>query len=282
MSGGGGESRHWTQSKVRLASHYQRDSDFHADWYGQIATNTKRWSDRIQISTGILGLLVGVDGVLITFGNNNGDTPFWVKVLIIVGGFLISALLTVAGVFRLEETSQCASRTSTSFQNLARNINHQLMLDASERTNGREFLKSTYAEISTLLLTAPRVNSLFKPTKRPYHYQDNQSEISAIHSSEIVTPMGTTAVFQGLVNDTWAPRPAERTVSSNVLDTVHKDLFPDSDDEEQAPANGAADPHTPKNTHMVAPVPPRAPPTNAPAPRGPPRQMRLASELPMG
>lgn len=153
----GGPNR-WTPDLEAAARRTMNQASGYAWMYDQMVVRAKKWGGVLSSVAGVLGGLVGTEGLVSAFASDSGAPP-WVGVATAVVGYLIVVALTLdKKTWRLDDVRAESLAAQVSFAQLSRGVMLQLALAPSDRQDAGEFVKGILNEIETMKLSSPTID----------------------------------------------------------------------------------------------------------------------------
>ena len=155
-SSGSDDVRHWNpdiDAMVRGVARRHSACGWIHDW---MATDAKRWGNRLTISNGVLGGVVGSIGL--AFGAR-GAPPAWAAFTSAGVGFIVSVVAAVTNAWKLPEEQAANTALAAAHLAAARAIGGVLARDPADRPDAVEHLSGVLEEFTRLRDGAPPFSS---------------------------------------------------------------------------------------------------------------------------
>jgi hypothetical protein len=140
-----------------IARRTMRQANGYAWMYENMAFSAKRWSDLLNIASGVLGGIVGTSGVVSIV--TDSSAPLWARIVQVVLGFLVSVVAALTATWRLSETQMDDVLTQVSYATLAKDLMWQLAQPRKDRQDAREYVRTKLGEIEQLKVSAPTIDT---------------------------------------------------------------------------------------------------------------------------
>ena len=149
-------NRYWYPEMENIALRIMQQANNYAWMYSYMAANAKYLGDLLNITSGILGGIVGTAGVVTLFLDTT--TPLWARLIQIIIGFLVTIVSVLTSTWRLTEMQMNDNLTQVSYSILSKEIMWQLAQPRKDRHDAREYIKSKLGEIEQLKVSAPIID----------------------------------------------------------------------------------------------------------------------------
>ena len=130
--------------------------------------NSKRWADGLTISSAIISGLVGVEGLVSVFSEE--EPSLGLRIVATLLSFIALVLLSINNTWKPTETGSSALSSQVKLLSIQRGLTLQLALRPSERNQGEDYMRAVLDDYEGTLLSAPtKYKSIVKEAEKRYN-----------------------------------------------------------------------------------------------------------------